>query len=177
MLAGQPIHRYKEKGAEGLKMSFACCELVCGRISSIFAPVRGMNGGWLWAGRGLLRNVSKNGAKLEASLNQNPTSSFTFCQKTNWNFGVGENFGKSNIGGFINAGSVLVVLLAQKRNSNFGVEHIYGIRTACYTLHLILFVDNQAFRRFTYSKSEIFYLFSLLLLTSYLSIQKLQKWN
>ena len=165
MLAGQLIHRHKEKGVEGLKIGFACYELVCGHVSSIFAPVRGMNGGWLWAGRGLLRNVSKDGAKLEASVNQNHASSFTFCQKTNWNFGVGENFGKSNVGGFINAGSVLVVLPAQKRNSNFEVEYIYGIRTDYYTLHLILFVDNQAFRCFTYSKSETFYLFSSLLPT------------
>lgn len=42
MLDGQLIHRYKEKGVEGLKMGFACYELVCGHVSSLFTPVRGM---------------------------------------------------------------------------------------------------------------------------------------
>ena len=54
---------------------------------------------------------------------------------------------------------------AQKRNSNFGAEYIYGIRTDKHALHLIYFIDFQCFSRFTYSKSETFCLFSLLLLT------------
>ena len=106
------------------------------------------------------------------SLKQNRTSSYTFCQKTNWNFGVGENSGKVKYEGFINAGRVVVIHPAQKRNSNFGAEYIHGIRTSKYTLHLILFVDFQRFSRFTYNKNETFCLFSLLLLTYWISIQK-----
>ena len=61
---------------------------------------------------------------------------------------------------------------AQKRNSNFGAEYIYGIRTYKHTPHLIYFIYFQRFSRFTYSKSETFCLFSLLLLTYWISIQK-----
>lgn len=59
----------------------------------------------------------------------------------------------------------MVIHSAQKRNSNFGAEYIYGIRTDKYTLYLIYFIDFQHFGCFTYSKSETFCLFSLLLLT------------
>lgn len=59
----------------------------------------------------------------------------------------------------------MVVFPAQKRNSNFWAEHIYGIRTDKHTLRLIYFIVLQRFIRFTYSKSETFCLFSLLLLT------------
>jgi hypothetical protein len=79
--------------------------------------------------------------------------------------GVGKNSGKVKYEGFINAGSVMVVFPAQKRNSNFGAEYIYGIRTSKHALYLIYFIDFQHFSRFTYSKSETFCLFSLLLLT------------
>ena len=58
----------------------------------------------------------------------------------------------------------MVVPSVQKRNSNFGTEYIYGIRTSKHTLYLIYFIDFQCFSRFTYSKSETFCLFSLLLL-------------
>ena len=53
----------------------------------------------------------------------------------------------------------MVVFPAQKRNSNFWAEYIYGIRTDKHTLHLIYFIDFQRFIRFTYNKSETFYLF------------------
>jgi hypothetical protein len=59
----------------------------------------------------------------------------------------------------------MVVLPTQKRNSNFGAEYIYGIRTNKHTLNFIYFIDFQRFSRSTYSKSETFNLFSLLLLT------------
>ena len=59
----------------------------------------------------------------------------------------------------------MVVFPAQKRNSNFGAEYIYGIRTNKHTLHFIYFIDFQRFSRFTYIKSETFCLISLLLLT------------
>lgn len=59
----------------------------------------------------------------------------------------------------------MVIPPAQKRNSNFGAEYIYGIRTDKHTLRLIYFIDFQRFSRFTYNKSETFCLFSLLLPT------------
>lgn len=59
----------------------------------------------------------------------------------------------------------MVIHSAQKRNSKFGAEYIYGIRTSKHTLHLVYFIDFQHFSRFTYNKSETFCLFSLLLLT------------
>lgn len=120
----------------------------------------------------LLMNVSGMMYSWRLSLKQNHTSSYTFCQKTNWNFGVGENSGKVKYEGFINAGRVMVVPPAQKRNSNFGAEYIYGIRTNKHTLYLIYFIGFQHFSRFTYSKSETFCLISLLLLTYWISIQK-----
>jgi hypothetical protein len=50
----------------------------------------------------------------------------------------------------------MVVFPAQKQNSNFWAEYIYGIRTDKYTLHLIYFIDFQRFSRFTYAISETF---------------------
>ena len=120
----------------------------------------------------LLMNVSGMMYSWRLSLKQNHTSSYTFCQKTNWNFGVGKNSEKVKYEGFINAGRVMVVFPAQKRNSNFGAEYIYGIRTNKHTLHFIYFIDFQRFSRFTYNKSETFCLISLLLLTYWISIQK-----
>lgn len=120
----------------------------------------------------LLKNVLEMTWSWKLSLKQNHTSSYTFCQKTNWNFGVGENSGKVKYEGFINAGRVMVVLSAQKRNSNFVAEYIYGIRTSKRTFYIIYFIDFQRFSRFTYNKSETFCLFSLLLITYWYSMQK-----